>query len=378
MHYRLPLFSMATSSIGAAAMTPFAIAGLFASVFGAIAFWEQLEDQYAGDDLSLDPSSPYYSSMLEPNKQETAVQTQEDMETTDRGVSDVELKKAVRDVEGQLKGTRTRCTTLERERERYKGKVKSLEEQLLRSREEQGRLRGIVREKASELGIVRREVAALRRTSGFGEDLGVKLKEQLERADQFKSQLKRVSDIHEESNHRLVAELEESQVEVKRQSLLIGSLQESLESAVDQAKRKSRVVDELEGELDQLRKEVKEYESKWVVVVGTVGEDLASTKKVLEARDEEIRVLREQHGEMERRVSQATEEMAQLRSSLVAAKAREEDLKSKLSGLEDSQGLREVLEEVRHALEDQKSTPAHHRSRLSLLVESVRHRVEKW
>jgi len=378
MHYRLPLFSMATSSIGAAAMTPFAIAGLFASVFGAIAFWEQLEDQYAGDDLSLDPSSPYYSSMLEPNKQETAIQTEEDMETANRGVSDVELKKAVRDVESQLKGTRTRCTTLERERERYKGKVKSLEEQLLRSREEQGRLRGIVREKASELGIVRREVAALRRTSGFGEDLGVKLKEQLEKADQLKSQLRRVSDIHEESNHRLVAELEESQVEVKRQSLLIGSLQESLESAVDQAKRKTRVVDELEGELDQLRKEVKEYESKWVVVVGTVGEDLASTKKVLEARDEEIRVLREQHGEMERRVSQATEEMAQLRSSLVAAKAREEDLKSKLSGLEDSQGLREVLEEVRHALEDQKSTPAHHRSRLSLLVESVRHRVEKW
>jgi len=160
--------------------------------------------------------------------------------------------------------------------------------------------------------------------------------------------------------------------------LVIGSLQESLESAVDQAKRKSRVVDELEGELDQLRKEIKEYESKWVGVVGTVGEDIASTKRVLEARDEEIRVLREQHGEMERRVSQATEEMTQLRSSLVAAKAREEDLKSQLSGLEDSQGLREVLEEVRHALEDKKGTPAHHRSRLSLIVESVRRRVEKW
>jgi len=369
---------MSTSSIGAAAMTPFAIAGLFASVFGAIAFWEQLEDQYAGDDLSLDPSAPYSSLMPGRNKQETAIQTEEDMETTDRGVSDGELKKPVRDVEGRLKGSRTRCTTLERERERYKGKVKSLEEQLLRSREEQGRLRGIVREKASELGIVRREVAALRRASGSGEDLGVKLKEQLERADQLKSQLRRVSDIHEESNHRFVAELEESQVEVKRQSLVIGSLQESLESAVDQAKRKSRVVDELEGELDQLRKEIKEYESKWVVVVGTVGEDIASTKRVLEARDEEIRVLREQHGEMERRVSQATEEMTQLRSSLVAAKAREEDLKSQLSGLEDSQGLREVLEEVRHALEDKKGTPAHHRSRLSLIVESVRRRVEKW
>jgi len=371
MHYRLPLFSMSTSSIGAAAMTPFAIAGLFASVFGAIAFWEQLEDQYAVDDLSLDPSAPYSSAMLEPNKQETSVQTEEDD-------SDAESKKAGRGVDGQLKGSRTRRTTLERERERYKGKVKSLEEQLLRSREEQGRLRGIVREKASELGIVRREVAALKRANGLGEGLGLKLKEQLEKADQLKSQLRRVSDIHEESNQRLVAELEESQVEVKRQSLVIGSLQESLESAVDQAKRKGRVVDELEGELDQLRKEVKEYENKWEKVVGTVGEDLASTKKVMEARDEEIRVLREQHGEMEHRVNQATEEIAQLRSSLVAAKAREEDLKSQLGGSEDTHGLREVLEEVRHALEEQKGTPAHHRSRLSLLVESVRHRVEKW
>lgn len=369
---------MSTSSIGAAAMTPFAIAGLFASVFGAIAFWEQLEDQYAGDDLSLDPSSPYSSSALEPNKQETAVQTDEDMETTDRGVSDAELKNSMRDVEGQLKGSRTRCTTLERERERYKGKVKSLEEQLLRSREEQGRLRGIVREKASELGIVRREVAALRRTSGLGDGLGVKLKEQLEKADQLRSQLRRVSDIHEESNQRLVAELEESQVEVKRQSLVIDSLRESLESAVEQAKRKSRVVDELEVELDQLRKEVKEYENRWDKVVGTVGEDLASTKKALEAGDEENRVLREQHGEMERRLGQATEEIAQLRSSLVAAKAREEDLKSQLGGLEGSEGLREVLEEVRHALEEQKGTPAHQRSRLSLLVESVRRRVDKW
>ena len=272
-------------------MTPFAIASLFASVFGAIVLWEQLEDQYAGEGLSLDPSAPSSSSAPESNRKEGAVQTEE--ETGSGSVSDAGLEQAMRDVEGQLKGSRTRCTTLERERERYKGRVKSLEEQLVRSREEQGRLRGVVREKASELGAVRRELAALKRASAVGEELGVKLKEQLEKGDQLKIQLRRVSDMHEQSHQRLLAELEESQAEVKRQSLVIGSLQESLDSALEQAQRKSSVVDELEAELDQLRKEVGKYEDKWETVVGTVGEELGATKKELEARDAEIRVLRE-------------------------------------------------------------------------------------
>ena len=356
-------------------MTPFAIASLFASVFGAIVLWEQLEDQYAGENLSLEPSGPSSSPAREPNRKEGAVQTEEETETPGSGgISSAELER-------QLKGSRTRCTTLERERERYKGKVKSLEEQLVRCREEQGRLRGVVREKASEIGVVRRELAALRRASVVGEELGVKLKEQLEKGDQLKIQLRRVSDMHEQSNQRLVAELEESRAEVKRQSLVIGSLQESLESALEQAQRKSGAVDELEAELGQLRKEVGKYEDKWETVVGTVGEELAATKKELEARNAEIRVLREQHGDMERRVGQDTEEIGQLRSSLVAAKAREEDLKTQLSHRsEDSEGLREVLEEVRHALEEQKVTPAHehHRSRISLLMESVRQHVGKW
>lgn len=350
-------------------MTPFAIASLFASVFGAIVLWEQLEEQYAGDDVSLDLAPP------ETNKREGAIQTEEETETPH-----AELEKAIRDAQSQLKGFRTRYTTLERERERYKGRVKSLEEQLVRSREEQGRLRGVVREKAGELGGVRKELEALRRTSGAGEELGAKLKEQLERAEQLKKQLRRESDMHEQSHQRLVDELEDSQAEVKRQSLVIGSLQESLDSALDQAMRKGKVVDELEVEFGRLRKEVAEYEAKWEVV-GTVGEELAATKKEVEARDAEIRVLREQHGDMERRVSQAAEEAAQLRSSLVAAKAREEDLRRQLGGLEDSQGLREVLEVVRHALEEQKGTlgtQAHHRSRLSLVMESLRHHVGKW
>ena len=62
---------------------------------------------------------------------------------------------------------------LERESERYKGKAKSLEAQPVRSREEQGRLRGVVVEKASELGVVRRVLGALRRTGMAGEELGV-------------------------------------------------------------------------------------------------------------------------------------------------------------------------------------------------------------
>lgn len=80
-------------------------------------------------------------------------------------------------------------------------------------------------------------------------------------------------------------------------------------------------------------------------------ERLAATNKELEARDVEIRVLREHHGD-ERRISRDTEEIGHSRSSLVAAKAPE-DLKMSL-GSEDSEGLRQVLEEVRHASEEQK------------------------
>ena len=44
---------------------------------------------------------------------------------------------------------------------------------------------------------------------------------------------------------------------MKRQLLVIASLQESLDSALEQAKRISGVVDELEAELGQLKKEVR-------------------------------------------------------------------------------------------------------------------------
>ena len=72
-----------------------------------------------------------------------------------------------------------------------------------------------------------------------------------------------------------------------------------------------------------------------------VGEELADTKKEFEARDAEIRVPCEHHGDMERQVCRNTEEIGHLRSSLVAVKAPE-DLKMSL-GSEDSEGFDRFL-----------------------------------
>lgn len=120
------------------------------------------------------------------------------------------------------------------------------------------------------------DLALLRQTLGIctcGNFLPVRLEEDGEAihkitqtveitAEGLKSELRNVSDTQEISNKRFAAELESVQLEVKRQSSLILTLQKSLDHASAEAHTKDQVAVELERELAESKRQIAMYEHK--------------------------------------------------------------------------------------------------------------------